>query len=85
LRAAFAGDHPDSIPTLETGRAATTWYLGKSVSIIFNVLMRKGSAKRTGIVVMPSMSWIPGKETLSTGRYEHIAEQAVEEDIRRIG
>jgi hypothetical protein len=85
LRAAFAGNHPNGIPTLETGRAATTWYLGKSVNALYSGLMRQRSAKRTGIVVMPSMSWIPGKETLSTGRYEHIAEQAVEEGIRRIG
>lgn len=79
LRAAFAGNDPNSVSTLQAGGAATTRYLSQSVQL-FEDQYCVTERMLTGMVMMPSISYMHGIANLSKEERRHIAVLFVEEE-----
>jgi hypothetical protein len=72
LWTAFSGDDPYGISTLQAGGAATSRYLSQLVpKFIHRVWITEG--QHTGMVVMPSTSYMHGIANLSMEERRHIA------------
>lgn len=71
LRATLSWNYPHSISPLQTGWATTARDLGRSVSC-YTRRVYHGQRAQTGIVTIPSTSFMDGTIILSIGVWKHI-------------